>query len=91
VTVTKSHVTHLVDALRAGGWEYRSDPRGVELVLQALIDTEATEVFGAERHERSDERTNWRNGTRDRARMRLLASEPQTTKEAATPQLAAAV
>jgi hypothetical protein len=48
-------------------------------------------VIGAERHERSDERTNWRNGTRDRARMHLLVSEPQTTKEAATPQLAAAV
>jgi hypothetical protein len=29
--------------------------------------------------------------SRSRARMRLLASEPQTTKEAATPQLAAAV
>jgi len=40
--------------------------KGVELVLQALIETEATEVVGAQRYERSDERTNQRNGSRDR-------------------------
>jgi putative transposase len=43
----------------------------VELVLQALIDTEATEVIGADRHERADGRTNRRNGTRER----LLATK----------------
>jgi putative transposase len=45
--------------------------KGVELVLQALIDTEATEVIGAERYERAEGRSNWRNGTRDR----LLATK----------------
>ena len=34
------------------------------MVLQALIDAEATEVIGAARHERSESRTNQRNGTR---------------------------
>src|SRR4029453_2509725 len=45
--------------------------RGVELVLQALIDAEATEVIGAERYERSADRGNWRNGNRER----LLATK----------------
>jgi transposase-like protein len=40
-------------------------------VLQALIDAEVAEAIGAERYERSEGRTNWRNGTRDR----LLATK----------------
>ena len=40
--------------------------RGVELMLQALIDAEATAQIGAERFERSASRTAQRNGTRDR-------------------------
>ena len=40
--------------------------RGVELMLQALIDAEATAQIGAERFERSSTRTTQRNGTRDR-------------------------
>src|SRR3954452_5351383 len=36
------------------------------MVLQALIDTEAAEVIGAARYERTGTRTNQRNGTRDR-------------------------
>jgi transposase-like protein len=36
---------------------------GVDLVLQALIDAEATEVIGADRFERADTRSNWRNRT----------------------------
>jgi transposase-like protein len=39
---------------------------GVELVLQTLIDTEATEEIGAAPHERTATRTNLRNGTRSR-------------------------
>ena len=35
-------------------------------MLQAPIDTEATEVIGAEPHQRVASRTNQRNGTRDR-------------------------
>ena len=40
--------------------------RGVELMLQALIDAEATARIGAERFERTSTRTTQRNGTRDR-------------------------
>ena len=46
-----------------------ADPGSVfaELIragLQALIDAEATQVLGADRYERTAERTNYRNGTR---------------------------
>jgi transposase-like protein len=70
VTLTKSDVADLLDAIRAGG-DIDVIRKGVELVLQALIDAEATEVVGAERYERSDARTNWRNGSRER----LLATK----------------
>jgi putative transposase len=70
VTLTKSDVTDLLDAIRAGG-DIDVIRKGVELVLQALIDAEATEVIGAERYERSAARTTWRNGSRDR----LLATK----------------
>ena len=39
---------------------------GVRVLAQALMDTEVTALVGAERHERSDERTAYRNGTRRR-------------------------
>jgi putative transposase len=70
VTLTKSDVNDLLDAIRAGG-DIDVICKGVELVLQALIDAEATEVIGAERYERSDGRSTWRNGNRDR----LLATK----------------
>jgi putative transposase len=63
-------VTELLDAIRAGG-DIGVVRKGVELVLQALIDAEATEVIGAERYERAEGRSNWRNGTRGR----LLATK----------------
>lgn len=62
---TQSDVTELLDAIRAGG-DLDVIRSGVELVLQALIDTEATEVIGAGPHERTETRTNQRNGTRAR-------------------------
>jgi transposase-like protein len=55
VTLTKSDVTDLLDAIRAGG-DIDVIRMGVELVLQALIDAEATEVIGADRYERADGR-----------------------------------
>ena len=55
----------LLDALRAGG-DVDLIRTSVELVLQALIEAEATAVIGAAPHERSDERTNYRNGHRPR-------------------------
>jgi transposase-like protein len=38
----------------------------VELVVEALIEAEATEVIGAGPHERTETRTNHRNGYRAR-------------------------
>ena len=70
MTLTQSDVTDLLDAIRAGG-DIDVIRKGVELVLQALIDAEATEHIGAERYERTDTRTNQRNGSRDR----LLATK----------------
>ena len=48
-------MTDLLDATRAGG-DVDVIRKGVELVLQALIDTEATELIGAERYERAASR-----------------------------------
>ena len=55
----------LLDALRAGG-DVDLIRASVELVLQALIEAEVSGVIGAEPYERSDERTNYRNGRRPR-------------------------
>jgi putative transposase len=40
---------------------------GVRVLAQALMESEVTTLVGAERHERSDERTAYRNGTRIRS------------------------
>lgn len=55
----------LLDALRAGD-DVDLIRASVELVLQALIEAEVSGVIGAEPYERSDERTNYRNGHRPR-------------------------
>jgi putative transposase len=39
---------------------------GVRVLAQALMESEVTALVGAERHERSDDRTAYRNGTRIR-------------------------
>jgi putative transposase len=65
VTLTQSDVTELLDAIRAGG-DIDVIRKGVELVLQALIDAEATERIGAARYERTESRTTQRNGGRER-------------------------
>src|SRR6266508_1091628 len=51
--------------IRAGG-DVDVVRESVEMVLQALIDAEATEVIGAALHERTESRTNQRNGSRGR-------------------------
>jgi len=71
----------LLDALRAGE-DIDLVRQSVEYVLQALIDAEATEVIGASRHERSETRENWRNGSR----MRLLSTKAGDV-ELAIPKL----
>ncbi len=40
---------------------------GVRVLAQALMETEVTALVGAERHERSEDRTAYRNGTRVRS------------------------
>jgi putative transposase len=65
VTLTKFDVNELLAAIRAGG-DIDVIRKGVELVLQALIDAEAAEAIGAARYERTPNRTNQRNGARDR-------------------------
>jgi transposase-like protein len=65
VTLTQSDVSELLDAIRAGG-DIDVIRKGVELVLQALIEAEATRRIGAARYERSETRTTQRNGYRER-------------------------
>jgi hypothetical protein len=47
VALSQFDLIELLDAIRAGG-DLDVVRRSVELVLQALIDVEATEVIGAE-------------------------------------------
>jgi putative transposase len=63
VALAHSDLSELLDVLRAGG-DVDLIRASVEMVLQALIDAEATEFIGAARHERTESRTNQRNGTR---------------------------
>ncbi len=63
MALSQSDLSELLDALRAGG-DVDLIRSSVEMVLQALIDAEATEFIGADRHERTERRTNQRNGTR---------------------------
>ena len=60
-TLNQSDVTELLDAIRAGG-DIDVIRKGVELMLQALIDAEAAEYIGAGRYERTETRTHHRNG-----------------------------
>jgi transposase-like protein len=70
MALSQSAVSELLDAFRAGdGVDLIRE--SVQLVLQELIETEATEQIGAERYERSEQRTTERNGHRPR----LLATQ----------------
>jgi putative transposase len=81
VALSQFDLSELLDAVRAGG-DVDLIRSSVELVLQALIDAEVTEVIGAAPHERSSSRTNQRNGTRPR----LLATKAGDV-ELAIPKL----
>lgn len=65
MALTHDDLTQLLEMVRAGG-DVDVVRESVEMVLQALIDAEATEVIGAAPHERTETRTNQRNGTRGR-------------------------
>jgi hypothetical protein len=71
VTLTKSDVTDLLDAIRAGG-DIDVIRKGVELVLQALIDAEATELIGAGTEGRSRDELQQRARDSAEHRPRLL-------------------
>ena len=65
MALDKSAIADLLDALRAGG-DLDIIREGLAVVLQALIDAEATEVIGADRYQRTTSRTTHRNGSRGR-------------------------
>jgi len=74
VAITNADLHELLDAIRSGG-DIDVVRRGVEFMLQALIDAEATAHIGAERFERTTSRITQRNGTRDR----LLSTKAGTS------------
>jgi putative transposase len=59
----------LLELLRKAGLERDADflREGVRVLSQALMELEVTQQVGAERHERTAERTGQRNGYRERA------------------------
>jgi len=65
MALSKSALSELLDALRAGG-DLDIVREALALVLQALIEAEATQHIGARPYERSEQRTTHRNGTRSR-------------------------
>jgi transposase-like protein len=81
VALHEFDLSELLDAIRAGG-DIDVIRRSVELVLQALIEAEATEVIGAGPHERTASRLNQRNGRRPR-----LLSTKAGDVELAIPKL----
>ena len=65
MALSESVLSDLLDAFRAGeGVDLIRD--AVQLVLQELIEVEATEQIGAARYERTDTRATERNGVRPR-------------------------
>jgi transposase-like protein len=65
MALDESAMTELLAALRAGGG-LDVVREALALVLQALVDAEATHQIGADRYQRSLRRTTHRNGTRTR-------------------------
>ena len=65
MALDQSALSELLDALRAGG-DLDVVREALALVLQALIDAEATQHIGARPYERTEQRTAHRNGTRAR-------------------------
>jgi transposase-like protein len=81
VALTESDLSELLAALKAG--EMTDTIRtSLEWILQQLIEAEVTAVIGARPHERSESRTNQRNGHRPR-----LLSTPAGDVELAIPKL----
>ena len=67
MALPQSALSELLEAFRAGeGVDLIRD--SVRVALQELIELEATERIGAAPYERTEDRTNERNGHRPRAR-----------------------
>ena len=81
MALDESALTELLDALRAGG-DIDFIREAMQLVLQELIELEATQVIGAARYERADGRVTHRNGSRAR-----LLSTKAGDVELAIPKL----
>ena len=81
MALDQSSLSDLLDAVRAGG-DLDFIREAMQLVLQALIELEATQAIGAARYERSDARTTHRNGNRAR-----LLSTKAGDVELAIPKL----
>ena len=65
MALSQSALSELLDAIRAGdGEDVLRD--AMRLVLQELIEAEASQVIGAARYERSEGRTTHRDGSRSR-------------------------
>jgi putative transposase len=65
MALSQSALNELLEAIRAGdGTDTLRE--AMRLVLQELIELEASEAIGAARYERSDDRTTHRNGSRSR-------------------------
>jgi transposase-like protein len=65
MALSQSAVSELLDAFRTGeGVDLIRE--SVRMVMQELIEAEATEKIGADRYQRTDTRTTERNGSRDR-------------------------
>src|SRR3712207_2635056 len=65
MALSQSVATELLEAFRAGeGVDLIRE--SVRMVMQELIETELTEKIGAARYERTETRTNERNGARPR-------------------------
>ena len=65
MALSQSALNELLDAIRAGDGEDTLRD-AMTLVLQELIELEASQAIGARRYERSEERTTHRNGSRSR-------------------------
>ena len=65
MALSQSVLSDLLDAFRAGeGVDLVGD--AVRLVMQELIETEASQKIGADRYERTESRVTDRNGSRPR-------------------------
>ena len=84
MTLSDTDTAQLWETFRAGGGAELV--RGaVRLVLQELIEAEATEAIGAGRYERSDARVNERNGHRPRLHQPPQLRRPRTPRDMINP------